>query len=106
MMGRFCEMPWRPTQTPPIPGPRHSNRLDRETSGLVLVAKTAAAARRFGLLMQQHRFTKEYLAIVWGWPEWNEHTVDASLDRQGEHGPSGIWLKQAIVPAGAPARTE
>src|SRR6202140_3740798 len=39
------------------------NRLDRETSGLVLVAKTSAAARRFGLLMQQHRFHKEYRAI-------------------------------------------
>src|SRR6059036_4291009 len=36
------------------------NRLDRETSGLVLVAKTAAAARRYGLLMQQHRLRKEY----------------------------------------------
>src|SRR5256885_2831316 len=46
------------------------NRLDRETSGIVLVAKTAAAARRFGLLMEQWRFHKEYLAIVWGWPDW------------------------------------
>src|SRR3982750_3226678 len=47
------------------------NRLDRETSGLVLVAKTAAAARRFGLLMQQNRIGKEYRALVWGWPDWN-----------------------------------
>src|SRR5205814_4328707 len=46
------------------------NRLDRETSGIVLVAKTSAAARRLGLLMQQQRVQKEYLAIVWGWPEW------------------------------------
>jgi 23S rRNA pseudouridine1911/1915/1917 synthase len=82
------------------------NRLDRETSGLVLVAKTATAARRFGLLMQRQGFTKEYLAIVWGWPDWDEYTVDASLDRQGKHGSSAIWLKQAIVSAGAPARTE
>src|SRR3954449_1891812 len=37
------------------------NRLDRETSGLVLVAKTAAAAREFGLLMQRHRLKKQYL---------------------------------------------
>src|SRR5213083_3115781 len=36
------------------------NRLDRETSGLVLVAKTAAAARRFGLLMQRQQVEKEY----------------------------------------------
>jgi 23S rRNA pseudouridine1911/1915/1917 synthase len=82
------------------------NRLDRETSGLVLVAKTSAAARRFGLLMQQGRLRKEYLAIVWGWPIWEKTLVDAPLDRQGKHQPSAIWLKQAIHPAGAAARTE
>jgi 23S rRNA pseudouridine1911/1915/1917 synthase len=82
------------------------NRLDRETSGLVLVAKNAAAARRFGLMMQEQRIAKEYLALVWGWPEWNSKTIDAPLARQGAHGPSAIWLKQAVHPAGAPARTE
>ena len=82
------------------------NRLDRETSGLILVAKNAAAARRFGLLMQEQRIAKEYLAITWGWPEWETNTVDAPLARQGAHRPSAIWLKQAIHPAGAPARTD
>jgi 23S rRNA pseudouridine1911/1915/1917 synthase len=82
------------------------NRLDRETSGLVLVAKTSAAARRFGLLMQQQRFEKEYIAIVWGWPDWETKIVDAPLDRQGKHRQSAIWLKQTIDSAGAPARTE
>ncbi|HEX7516907.1 MAG TPA: RNA pseudouridine synthase [Chthoniobacterales bacterium] len=82
------------------------NRLDRETSGLVLVAKNAAAARRFGLLMQEQRIAKEYLAIVCGWPEWDSKTVDSPLARQGIHAPSPIWLKQAIHPAGAPARTD
>jgi len=82
------------------------NRLDRETSGLVLVAKTAAAARRFGLLMQKQRLRKEYLAVVWGWPEWGQKIVDAPLDRQGKHQQSAIWLKQTIHPAGAQAQTE
>ncbi|MEY2529359.1 MAG: rRNA synthase, partial [Verrucomicrobiota bacterium] len=82
------------------------NRLDRETSGLVLVAKNAHAARRFGLLMQEQRIAKEYLAIVWGWPNWETTSVDAPLARQGAHGPSAIWLKQMIHPAGAAARTE
>ena len=82
------------------------NRLDRETSGLVLVAKTAAAARDFGLLMQLHEFRKEYLAIVWGWPEWEDKIVDAPLDRQAKHQKSVIWLKQMIHAAGAPAQTE
>jgi 23S rRNA pseudouridine1911/1915/1917 synthase len=82
------------------------NRLDRETSGLVLVAKTAAAARNFGLLMQRRSLRKEYLAIVWGWPEWDHKLVDAPLDRQGKHQHSLIWLKQMIHAAGAPAQTE
>ena len=82
------------------------NRLDRETSGLVLVAKTAAAARRFGLLMQRQQVKKEYLAIVWGWPEWERYFVDARMDRQGKHQESVIWLKQMIHPSGAPAQTE
>ena len=82
------------------------NRLDRETSGLVLVAKNGTTARRFGLLMQEQRIAKEYLAIVWGWPEWARTTVDAPLARQGIHSFSSIWLKQAIHPLGAPARTE
>ena len=82
------------------------NRLDRETSGLVLVAKTAAAARDFGLLMQRRSLRKEYLAIVWGWPEWEHKVVDAPLDRQGKHQDSVIWLKQMIHPSGAPAHTE
>ncbi len=70
------------------------NRLDRETSGLVLVAKTTATARRFGILMQQFRLKKEYLAIVWGWPQWKVKIVDAPLDRQGKHRRSAIWLSR------------
>ena len=81
------------------------NRLDRESSGLVLIAKTSAAARRFGILMQEQQLKKEYLAIVWGWPGWENTIVDAPLDRQGKNQPSAIWLKQMIHPAGAAAQT-
>src|SRR2546430_8325184 len=82
------------------------NRLDRETSGVVLVAKTSAAARRFGLLMQARRLHKEYLAIVWGWPDWETKIVDAPIDRRGKHERSTIWLKQMVHPKGAEAITE
>src|SRR5881392_1260287 len=82
------------------------NRLDRETSGLVLVAKTSAVARKFGLLMERRQLRKEYLAIVSGWPKWETKVIDAPLDRQGKHQKSEIWLKQTIHPAGAAAQTE
>src|SRR5438552_7381213 len=82
------------------------NRLDRETSGIMLIAKTTAAAREFGLLMQSRRVTKEYHAIVWGWPEWETKTVDAPIIRQGEIAISKIYLKQTIDPRGADAVTK
>ena len=81
------------------------HRLDRETSGLMLIAKTPAAARRFSLDMMHGCISKEYLALVWGWPDWDTLTVDAPLLRQGTRLPSAIWLKQTIHPDGAPART-
>ena len=40
------------------------NRLDRETSGTVVVAKTAEAASRLGRALMRGRFAKRYLAIV------------------------------------------
>jgi 23S rRNA pseudouridine1911/1915/1917 synthase len=82
------------------------NRLDRETSGVVLVAKTTVAAREFGLCMQARRVTKEYHAIIWGWPDWKSKTVDAPIIRQGEVERSKIYLKQTIHPCGAEAVTE
>ena len=82
------------------------NRLDRETSGLVLVAKTSAAARRFGLLMQAQQVAKEYTAIVCGWPEWDSTMVDLPIGRKGAFGASAIYLQQTIHPEGAAAVTE
>jgi len=81
------------------------NRLDRETSGLTLVCKTYTAARYFSGLMEKRRISKEYRAIVWGWPEQDFYEIDAPLARLGEHEPSRIWLKQGVHPLGAQART-
>ncbi len=80
-------------------------RLDRETSGLTLVAKTHAAARMLHMDMEAHRFQKEYLALVWGWPAQPQFEIDAPLLRQGSRGPSAIYLKQAVHPDGALSRT-
>src|SRR5437762_3832899 len=82
------------------------NRLDRETSGIVLVAKTTAAAREFGLLMQSRRVNKEYQTIVWGWPEWETKIVDAPIIRQGEIAMSKVYLRQTVDPRGAEAVTD
>ncbi|MBP7140530.1 MAG: RluA family pseudouridine synthase [Opitutaceae bacterium] len=41
-------------------------RLDRETSGLVIFAKTAAIARQLQMAVQERRYTKEYLVVLTG----------------------------------------
>lgn len=81
------------------------NRLDRETSGVVLVATRQESARRFSMAMARRETRKEYLALVWGWPAAEAWEVDAPILRQGERQPSPIYLKQMVHPEGAPAHT-
>ena len=81
-------------------------RLDRETSGLVLLALTPSRARSLSIEMQCGGIEKEYAAIVQGHPEWEEKVVDAPIIRQGEVRDSKIWLKRCVDQRGAEARTE
>ncbi len=53
-------------QRPGEPPPRLVNRLDRETSGVVLAAKNTWAARSVGRQLQQKQMWKRYLALVEG----------------------------------------
>lgn len=82
------------------------NRLDRETSGIVLVAKNTNAARVCSIAMARGEIAKEYLAIVTGWPEREEWSVAEPILRLGEVQHSRIWLKRAVHPEGAPSHTD
>ena len=82
------------------------NRLDRETSGLVLMSRTREAARRFGRAMERREIQKEYLAVVSGWPEWDRQMVAEPILRQGEVRESRIWIKQVAHPDGRHAVTD
>jgi 23S rRNA pseudouridine1911/1915/1917 synthase len=81
------------------------NRLDRETSGVLLVAKTAEAARAAGMAMQSGRIEKEYVALVFGWPQWSEMIIDAPIARLREVAESEVWVERAVNPRGARAIT-
>lgn len=80
-------------------------RLDRETSGLVLCAKHTAAARELGMIFERREAKKEYLAIVSGWPERDGWECNAPICRAGELGPSDIWVRQVVDPAGKDCST-
>lgn len=66
--------------------PRLVHRLDRDTSGVLVVAKTAEVARELGFAFQQHRVRKLYWAILVGGPARNEGLIDLPLTKRGPPG--------------------
>jgi 23S rRNA pseudouridine1911/1915/1917 synthase len=78
------------------------NRLDRETSGIVLIAKSAAAARELGALFATGRARKTYMAIVHGHVAGDLH-VDAPV---GDDETSPVAIKGCVRGDGASAVTE
>jgi 23S rRNA pseudouridine1911/1915/1917 synthase len=68
---------------PERPGIVH--RLDRDTSGLLVVAKTAEAAAGLKALFAVHDIVREYWALVDGVPDPPSATVDAPLARSTTH---------------------
>ena len=78
------------------------NRLDRETSGLVLVAKSSAVAGELGKLIENNQVQKEYDAIVHGFVSSDEFTIDALL---GKDERSCVVIKDCVRKDGAAAQT-
>lgn len=76
------------------------NRLDRDTSGIVLVAKHKEAARQLGWIFERREAKKEYLAIVTGWPDVDCWQCSDPILRAGELGSSEIWVRQVVHPTG------
>ena len=68
--------PWRP-------GIVH--RLDRDTSGLLVVAKSEPVHRALQELIRRREMTREYLALVEGRPDARSGTIDAPLGRDRRH---------------------
>lgn len=59
------------------------HRLDKETSGLLVVAKTPAAASKYITLLQQHDVKKEYAAIAAGCPKSGKGRLSDTISRRG-----------------------
>jgi len=65
--------------SPERPGIVH--RLDRDTSGLLVVARSEAVHRSLKAMLQRREITREYLALVEGRPPARSGTIDAPLGR-------------------------
>jgi tRNA pseudouridine32 synthase/23S rRNA pseudouridine746 synthase len=82
------------------------HRLDRDTSGVVILARTAAAHRDLNTQFQEHTAVKVYHALVRGTPEWNDLTVDLPLQPNGDRRHRTIVRQGNDAAQGKPARTE
>ncbi len=86
--------------------PRLVHRLDRDTSGVILAARSQPAAAFLGKAMMSRRIFKTYLAIVApGAPEPNAGAVESSLARQEVGREAYIRIVQSDAPGAQPAQT-
>jgi 23S rRNA pseudouridine1911/1915/1917 synthase len=83
----------------PRPGIVH--RLDRDTSGLMVVAKSDLAHRRLAAALAARRITRHYAALVWGHLEHSPRVIEASLARDPRD-----RRRMAVLATGRPARTD
>src|SRR5690242_17749671 len=66
---------------------RYVHRLDAETSGVLLFAKSPGAVRSYGDLFESRRMRKRYLAVVRGNPKRDQWVCQANLGPDPkEHG--------------------
>lgn len=72
--------------------PRLIHRLDRDTSGILLAARSPDAVRRIGKNFKDRRVRKIYLAVTKGVPEQNDGTVRAPLSKA-----SGQYKDKMII---------
>ena len=83
--------------------PHLVNRLDRETSGVTMVAKTAAVASELARLWETRVVQKEYVAIVHGHVQEERGLIDAALGKDEQ---SIVAIKDCVREDGNPSQTE
>jgi 23S rRNA pseudouridine1911/1915/1917 synthase len=76
------------------------HRLDKETSGLLLVAKTDRAHRVLGAAMAQRKISRRYAVLCWGHLDKDEVAVDKPLARDPRE-----RTRMAVVATGKAAKT-
>jgi 23S rRNA pseudouridine955/2504/2580 synthase len=81
--------------------PRLVHRLDRDTSGLLVVARSARAAAKLTEAFRRHRVDKLYWALVVGRPAPTAGLIDQPLGKQRE----GRGERMADLAGGLPAQT-
>jgi 23S rRNA pseudouridine955/2504/2580 synthase len=81
------------------------HRLDRDTSGLLVIAKTASAAAKLSKSFQRHDVQKLYWALVAGLPPLEHGVIDKPLTKAQSGGRPDFELVQSGVDGAQDAKT-
>src|SRR5947209_18664408 len=82
--------------------PEPVHRLDRDTSGCLLLARNPKAHKRFQRAFEERKVAKTYVAVLDGVPEMAAGTVDLALEKVS---PAEAGWRLVPDPAGRPAVT-
>lgn len=77
------------------------HRLDKETSGLLIVAKTDRAHRLLSAALAARRIDRRYAALTWGHLREDRLTIEGNIGRDPNN-----RHRMALVATGKPARTD
>jgi 23S rRNA pseudouridine1911/1915/1917 synthase len=77
------------------------HRLDRDTSGLMIVAKTDLAHRRLGAAIAARRVQRNYAALAWGHLDSSPVRIEAPIARHQQD-----RKRMVVLPTGRAARTD
>lgn len=76
------------------------HRIDKDTSGLLVVAKNDFTHQALSHDLSEHKIKREYIALVYGKFNENEGTIDAPIIRHPKN-----RLKMTVASGGKPAKT-
>ena len=79
------------------PGVVH--RLDKDTSGVMVFAKSDAAFRGLVKIFSEHNLTRKYTAFVWGIPTWEEAEITGNIARSSRNRQKMTMVKSGGKPS-------
>ena len=79
------------------PGVVH--RLDKDTSGVMVFAKSDAAYRGLVKTFSEHDLTRKYIAFVWGVPNWEEAEITGNIARSSRNRQKMTMVKSGGKPS-------
>ena len=79
------------------PGVVH--RLDKDTSGVMVFAKSDAAYRGLVKIFSEHDLTRKYVAFVWGVPNWEEAEITGNIARSSRNRQKMTMVKSGGKPS-------